>query len=64
MNLKPCPFCGDTTALMAKDVAEKYWDVACGTPDCYLESGADWFDEMSVVVEKWNKRPNVKVSGP
>ena len=61
-KLKPCPFCGAEPVITVKDNDEyntlnDNYDIQCGTENCYLEFGADWFHEsIEKAVEQWNNR--------
>ena len=62
-SLLPCPFCGGDVELYNKTCIEftdqepdDIFDVRCKTKHCYLEDGADWFEEKAKVVLMWNTR--------
>ena len=56
-KLKPCPFCGkDPFLLEREDFTQESWDICCGTKDCLLEEGADWYSPKNEIIDKWNKR--------
>jgi hypothetical protein len=60
---KPCPFCGKEVKWVEHDTdcsrIEENLDVACGTHDCYLEYGADWWLTEKELIDKWNNRPGL-----
>lgn len=63
-ELKPCPFpsCGGKGILFERDGLDNpgyydppYFDVRCSNPDCFLNSGGDWyFSRKEDAIEKWN----------
>ena len=73
-KLKPCPFCGSTTAPTLMDRAEASWsyseiDKVHGCPEvvvccagkkggCGASTGFSNYDEPEEAIEAWNRRTN------
>jgi hypothetical protein len=56
-GLLPCPFCGTGVAYIKKhDSYGDHWDIGCGGIGCYLENGADWWEDRDMITKKWNRR--------
>ena len=53
-ELLPCPFCGGGAAIIERE--GRMYDVGCGSHDCYLTAGADWYLIKSEAVRLWNHR--------
>lgn len=55
-KLLTCPFCGYNPEFIIRDNEDI--DIACGTPDCYLETGGAWsFEVKEDAIKVWNNRP-------
>lgn len=66
IDLLPCPFCGCVPELINPGyhgdefTGIKLYDVACKTPGCFLEWGADWLHTYYTIVAMWNKRDGIE----
>lgn len=59
INLKPCPFCGNSNIYLLKEVAKGYDDqykVVCNANwnGCGASSG--YYDSTHEAVDAWNRR--------
>lgn len=54
---RKCPFCKEQIHLLEEHVNDNdiFFDIECKTPDCYLESGADWLLDFDDLDKKWNE---------
>ena len=52
--LKPCPFCGKSTAGTATELEGDGFSVECFNIDCIVEGPYD--DTREGAIAKWNKR--------
>lgn len=70
LEIKPCPFCGGTPALMSKDYFEHLKEIgddgkACITIECHkcqlnfydhTHDEQDYYIRAFLITEKWNRR--------
>ena len=54
IDLKPCPFCGETPALLP--VGRYSWAIECQNPKCSVQPGTHPVDEDLQAVSAWNTR--------
>ena len=52
-ELKPCPFCGQYSAVVMED--HRGFEVVCDNPDCPDMSDANWTRDFAI--ELWSRRP-------
>ena len=53
MDLKPCPFCGETPSLVRWG---NEWDVECISNDCLIVPETGLFKTKIEAIEAWNRR--------
>jgi Lar family restriction alleviation protein len=58
MELKPCPFCGETPELEA--FIDRFnrikYGVECHGEDCEINLFTDWYADKKEAIEAWNRR--------
>ncbi len=55
VELKPCPFCGQTPPIYQNQVT-KMWIIRCTNEKCRIMPHTDYHKTKGVIVREWNRR--------
>ena len=56
MELKPCPWCGETPYLyQSKRKGYCYWKIFCCNNDCVIRPSTQYM-EKNKLIDAWNRR--------
>lgn len=56
VELKPCPFCGESPRLKFIKNNINKWVIGCDNYKCRIQPSTDYHRLKNIVVREWNRR--------